>query len=197
MLNQRYARLHPVLERLAALPGERILVTIDGPCGSGKSTLAELLSQITGAPVVHMDDFVIPHVQKTPERLAQPGGNADVERLMAEVLDPWLARQPFTVRPYLCHEDAYGAPVTLPAGPLLILEGTYSNLPSIAAHADLRLFLLVSPEEQQRRLLQRVGPECLAAFNERWIPLENAYFAAFALPDSGCLLLDGSHDQEV
>lgn len=182
--------LHAVLEQVRALGSSHLLITIDGPCGSGKSTLAQQLFAALGAPVVHMDDFVIPHAQKTPERLSEPGGNADVGRLLSEVLQPWLARQPFAYRPYLCHEDAFGAPVSVPSCPLLILEGSYCGLPKIAEHAGLRLFLRVSPEVQQRRLLQRVGPERLVAFNERWIPLENAYFSAFGLPDAGCIVLD-------
>jgi len=189
MSDLRNARLQPVLEQLAKLQGERILLTIDGPCGSGKSTLAGELAAALSVPVVHMDDFVIPHAQKTPERLAQPGGNADADRLLAEVLRPWLAGESGVIRPYLCHEDRFGPAQPLPDSRLLILEGTYCNLPAIAEHAALRLFLTIGPEHQQRRLLQRVGAERLAAFNQRWIPLENAYFGAFALPDAGCLVL--------
>ena len=183
-------RITCILERLAALPRERCLITIDGPCGSGKSTLAAALAKATGAPVVHMDDYVIPHAQKTSHCLSIPGGNADCERLLAEVIEPWLAGKPAFIRPYLCHEDRLGEAVTLPACPLLILEGTYCNLPAIARHASLRLFLCVSVEEQQRRLLQRVGEERLRVYNERWIPLEEAYFAAYALPDEGCVTPD-------
>lgn len=182
-------RLSRALSLMEDMP-PRCIITIDGPCGSGKSTLAAMLSQAIGAAVVHMDDFVIPHAQKTAERLARPGGNADVERLMAEVVRPWLAGDPVVFRPYLCHEDRPGEAQRLPDSPLLIIEGTYANLPDIAVHAARRLFLTISPQEQQQRLLQRVGSERLKTFNERWIPLENAYFAAFGLPDEGCVLLD-------
>ena len=182
-------RLSCILAQLATCAQPRVLITIDGPCGSGKSTLAGELAAALSAPVVHMDDFVIPHAQKTPERLAQPGGNADADRLLAEVLLPWLAGEEAFIQPYLCHEDCFGPAQPLPDSRLQILEGTYSNLPAIAEHAALRLFLTIGPEQQQRRLLQRVGAERLTAFNQRWIPLENAYFAAFGLPDPGCLVL--------
>ena len=194
LTDQQLERLKPVLERLAAMPDGRILITIDGPCGSGKSTLAAELAEVTGAAVVHMDDFVIPHAQKTAERLTQPGGNADVERLMAEVLTPWLTTGQAAYRPYLCHADALGAEITV-SGRILILEGSYANIPAIRDHAALRLFVRVSAEEQQRRLLQRVGSERLPAFNERWIPLENAYFTAFHLPDEGCLEVSAHYAQ--
>ena len=97
----RIARMASLLDGMRQ---ERILVTIDGPCGSGKSTLAAALGEALAAPVVHMDDYVIPHAQKTAERLAIPGGNADLERLLAEVIRPWLAGKPAIVRQYLCHE---------------------------------------------------------------------------------------------
>ncbi len=181
--------LQKILDSIAALPAERLLITIDGPCGSGKSTLAAALAAEVGALVIHMDDYVVPHVHKTPERLAVPGGNADVERLLSEVIAPWLAGKEAFCRPYLCHEDRFGEAVPVPAGRLLILEGSYSNLPAIAEKASLRVFLTIDPEMQQQRLRHRVGSDMLTAFNSRWIPLENAYFAAFGLPDAGCLVL--------
>ena len=182
-------RVELILQRLSTLK-QPALITIDGPCGSGKSTLAAALARATGAPVIHMDDYVVPHSRKTPERLSVPGGNADQERLLAEVIEPWLAGQTASIRPYLCHEDRLGEATSLPYSALLILEGTYCNLPAIARYSALRIFLTVSEQEQQRRLLKRMGPERLQIFNERWIPLENAYFAALGLPDAGCLTLD-------
>jgi len=188
----RNSRLISVLEKLRHIDQERILITIDGPCGSGKSTLAADLAAIIGADIVHMDDFVIPHARKTSERLAIPGGNEDTERLMTEVITPWLAEGKAIYRPYLCHSDTYGDPVHV-KGSLLILEGTYSNLPPIREHASLRLFIRVDPQEQQKRLLQRVGTERLVHFNKRWIPLENAYFSAYSLPDDSCLLISADY----
>ncbi len=194
LTDPRYARLTPVLDKIKELKGQRLLITIDGPCGSGKSTLAEELAAVIKADIVHMDDFVIPHALKTAERLAQPGGNADVERLMQEVLTPWLLTGHALYRPYLCHMDMLGEPVQV-EGQLLILEGSYCNLPEIRRHAALRLFVQVNANEQQSRLLRRVGPERLVQFNERWIPLEQAYFDAYSLPDEGCISVSACYDQ--
>ena len=88
----RDARIAPILTRIAQLPKKpRLLVTIDGPCGSGKSTLADALSAALNAPIIRMDDFFLPHALKTPQRLAIPGGNVDLERLMQEVILPFAA----------------------------------------------------------------------------------------------------------
>ncbi len=166
----------------------RLILTIDGPCGSGKSTLAAALSDAMHAPVVHLDDFSIPHAQKNAERLAIPGGNLDADRLLAEVLRPWLAAGHVSYRPYLCHEDVLGEAVELPQRRILILEGSYSNLPPIREHADVRVFLTIDPALQRERLKARVGAERLKAFESRWIPLEQAYFAAYGLPDADCMV---------
>lgn len=174
------------------------LVCIDGPCASGKTTLAKQLVRLTDAACVPMDDFYLPHAQKTPERLALPGGNADIARLNTEVLRPWRARKPIHYRPYLCGEDAFGPPVAVPDRPLLLLEGSYSLHPAVSVHAGLEVFLTVDPAVQRERLLTREGPAGLDAFLTRWIPLEAAYHRAFALPEGRfarlrkpCLILRG------
>ena len=162
----------------------RSLAVLDGPCGSGKSTLALRLSQaIPTLQVVHMDDFYTPMSKKTRERLSVPGGNADWERLCAEVLTPWLYGQDGLIRPYVCHEDRYLPSVILHADCPLLIEGSYSGLPQISAKADFRFFLSISTELQTERILHRNGPDGLKAFQEKWIPLENSYFTYYHLPD--------------
>lgn len=191
VISRDMERLLPILAATARKLAEkpRVLLCLDGPCGSGKTTMARQLMQITDAACVPMDDFYTPHPQKTPERLAQPGGNADIERLLEEFLIPWQAHGHGSYRPYLCAEDRFGQRVDVPDRPLTILEGSYSLHPSIAAVADLRVFLTIGEEEQARRLLAREGAEGLRAFQQRWIPLEKAYHAAFSLPDEQCIMI--------
>ena len=79
----------------------------------------------------------------------------------------------------------------LPSVRVLILEGSYCNLPEIRKYADVRLFLDAPWEVRKARLLERESPDSMRQFLNRWIPLENAYFAAFHLPDEGCVMIDG------
>ena len=72
----------------------------------------------------------------------------------------------------------------------LILEGSYCNIPLLRDTADVRFFLATAPEIREARLIARESPESLAMFRKRWIPLEDAYFAAFGLPDAGCIVLE-------
>lgn len=192
VIGRTWERLLPVLCAVGRKMQEspQVLLCIDGPCGSGKSTMAQQLVQLTDAACIPMDDFYTPHPQKTPERLAQPGGNADIERLLEEFLMPWSQQGHGGYRPYLCAEDCFGQPIEVPARPLTILEGSYSLHPKIAALADVRLFLTIDEEEQLRRLRAREGEEGLQRFREKWIPLERAYHAAFALPDDRCLIVE-------
>lgn len=136
-----------------------------------------------------MDDFFLPHALKTPQRLAIPGRQRRFGAPDAGGDHPFAAGQPVVYRRYLCREDAFSAPIPLPDAPITILEGSYSMLPDIRRHADLTLLPAVNPEVQQERLLQRVGAARLKDFNARWIPLENAYFDAYHLPDESCVLV--------
>ena len=181
-----------VLAVAAALRGrERILVTLDGPCAGGKTTLAGRLARVFGAAVAHTDDFVIPHAKKTAERLAVPGGNCDAERLAAEVAAPWKRGGTALYRKYDCAADCLLPAQEIPECGVLILEGCYGNLPVLAALADVRLFLDTPWPVREARLRSRESAQSLERFYRRWIPLEDAYFEAYGLPDEGCVVIHG------
>ena len=167
----------------------RTLVTLDGPCAGGKTTLAARLAGETGGTVVHTDHFVVPLGQKTPERLAVPGGNCDRERLENEVLRPWKEGTGGFFRRYSWTEDRLLEPEALPGDGLMILEGSYCSLPELRQYADLRLFMDTPEDIRMARLKERETPASFARFLEKWIPLEKAYFEAYGLPDPDCLLV--------
>ena len=137
---------------------DRLLVTVDGPCATGKTTMARRMAAALGAAVVHTDDFVIPHARKTPEQLAIPGGNCDAERLTAEVLAPWKAGAEGTFRRYDFRKDCLREAERLPDTRVMILEGSYCNLPVIRQYADVRVFVTADLETRMRRLRQRETP---------------------------------------
>ena len=132
---------------------------------------------------------MVPHAQKTPERLAVPGGNCDWERLTREVTGPWKDGSAVLYRKYDCHGDRLKPPEAIRSDRLLILEGCYCNLPPVRECADVRLFLETPEEIRAGRLVRRESPESLKQYHSRWIPLENAYFEAYGLPDPECIVL--------
>lgn len=169
----------------------QVLVAIDGRCGAGKTTLAAQLQTQLPCRVFHMDDFFLRPEQRTAARLAQPGENVDHERFLAEVLLPARRGDAVTYRPYRCAQQALDAPVTIPAARLTIVEGSYACHPTLCRHYDLRVFLTVDSAEQLRRIEARSGAEKALQFRDRWISLEEAYFAAFDVPAHCDMILQG------
>ena len=158
---------------------DRILVAIDGPCASGKTTLAEQLSEHFSCPVIHMDHFFLRPEQRTPERLAEPGGNFDRERFTAEVLTPLREERSFAYRPFVCSTMSLGEPIEVQRSPVILIEGSYSCHPDLRNSYNLCLFTTVDPSEQEKRLLLREGETKLSEFKAKWIPMEEAYLKAF------------------
>ena len=59
--------------------------------------------------------------------------------------------------------------------------------PKKAARYDLRMFLTCAPEEQRRHLERREGAH-FAAYESRWMPLEERYIRQCG-PEKGCQLV--------
>ena len=171
-LDEMVARL-----RERAARGERTLAAIDGRCAAGKTTLAQTLGGRYGWSVIHMDHFFLRPEQRTPQRLSVPGENVDHERFLEQVLLPLKAGKSFCYRPFDCHTLAFGEPIRVEPGPVTLIEGSYSCNRALWAYYDLRAFLTVTPQLQRRRIRERNGEEGLNVFLEKWIPLEEAYFA--------------------
>lgn len=187
-----------LLERVRELPkpkGRPLLVAVDGRCASGKTTLAQAISEQTGCAVLHMDHFFLRPEQRTAQRLAQPGGNVDYERFLAEVLEPLRAGREFCYRPYDCKRKQLVDPIAVCPGQLAVVEGSYSCHPTLWDGYDLHVFLTVDPQEQLCRILRRNGPQGLEVFKQRWIPLEEKYFSAMQLQARCELVLDSSAQQ--
>lgn len=161
-----------------------IIIAIDGRCGSGKTTLAAGLKEKNGWRVFHMDDFFLRPEQRTEERFARPGGNVDHERFLEEILLPLQnGAQTFFYRPFDCHRQDFAEAVSVTAGAVNIVEGSYSCHPALWDAYDLRVFLDVAEAEQERRILLRNGKDRAKMFKERWIPLEERYFEAYRIKE--------------
>jgi len=155
---------------------KQVVVAIDGRCASGKTTLAARLAELLDCSLVHMDDFFLRPEQRTAERYAQPGGNVDRERFLAEVLLPLRRGESVVYRPFDCGTQRLREPVALPMTSVTVVEGSYSCHPELAEYYDLKVFLTVKKEEQMARIVDREGPDYAQVFREKWIPLEERYF---------------------
>ena len=175
---------------LAQQPAQPLVLALDGRCGSGKTTLAaQLARQFPASIVLHTDDFYLPPAQRVPDWAHIPCANMNLTRLRTEALEPACMGQPVPYRAYSCREGQYLPVQTLPAQPLVILEGSYSHHPVLADCETMRVFLTCSKAEQTRRLRAREG-ERYANFAARWIPLEEAYFSQYGIEETADFIVD-------
>lgn len=173
VVSRYLCRLIPILEKMGRV------TAIDGRAAAGKTTLAQELADVTGAWVIHMDDFFLPAQLRTPERLKQAGGNIHYERFETEVL-PFLRNDaPFTYRRFDCSQMALGDSRTVGRG-MRIVEGSYSHHPRFGEYADLKVFCDVEPEEQMRRIGRR-NPRLVERFKREWIPMEENYIKTYGI----------------
>ncbi len=181
VLHASHAALLPLLSaidrRLAAQ--ERIVVAIEGSAGSGKSTLAGMLQRIYGCTVLHMDDFFLRPEQRTPQRYATPGGNIDHERFLEEVVAPLTRGERFRYRPFDCATFTVSDGHDITPAALTVVEGAYSMHPALGDYADVSVFVEIDQDTQRARIEKRNSPDFARRFFDTWIPLEQAYFAAY------------------
>lgn len=168
-----------------------LLIAIDGRCASGKTTAAEKLRKLTGCTVIHTDHFFLRPEQRTEARLALPGENIDHERLKEEVLLPLSERKPFSYREFDCGRMELAAEHKICPADVTVIEGSYSCHPMLWEFYDLHIFLTADYDERLRRIERRSGSEKLIQFKERWIPLEEKYFAGFKIEER-CELVFGT-----
>lgn len=175
------ARLLPVLLLVTKHDFQKkptCIIAIDGRAASGKTTAAALLSRVLSAGMAHMDDFFLPPALRTPERLAEKGGNVHYERFADEVLLQLRCKEEFTYKPFDCSAMDYRGERLVAASAYRIVEGSYSHHPHFGSYADIAVFSTVSPEEQLYRIQKRNGDAMAEIFRTRWIPMEEAYFTA-------------------
>lgn len=187
LVSGKYIRVLPILCRLAdATP---IIITIDGRCASGKSTMAQILAEVTGAGIVHMDDFFLPPGLRTEERLAQPGGNVHYERFREEILPFLQEKSAWSYRRFDCSRMELGELRMVAESPVRVVEGAYSNHPIFGEYADVKVFSDVAPEKQLERIASRDGEDILPMFKERWIPMEESYFSAYGIREKATIIV--------
>lgn len=168
--------------------GWRVIVGIDGMCATGKSTLGMYLQSLFGGNLFHMDDFFLQPAQRTPERLAEVGGNVDYERFREEVVNPLLNGEDILYRPYDCQTQTIESARKIENSRLNIIEGSYSLHPYLEDIYTLRFFTESTPERQLANIRGRNGEQMLVRFVQEWIPKENAYFDTFSTREN-CILL--------
>lgn len=193
VLDKDYAVYFPALlsvERLMRA-GKSVVVSIDGRCGSGKSTLGGLLEHVLGGNLFHMDDFYLPNDVRPADWESIPAGNMDLVRFREQVLEP--ARRGDTVL-YRAYDSVNGClrpAVAYAPRQLTVIEGSYSQHPSLRPFYDQTIFLTCERTIQNERLQRRERESgYYDDFQRYWIPMEERYHDYFSIPQHADLLLD-------
>lgn len=164
-----------------------VTIAIEGGAATGKTTLGRALAGFFQGTLLHTDDFFLRPEQRTEQRYLQPGGNLDYERMREDVVVPLESGHPFSFRPFDCTRMALGDPVQVIPQDVRIVEGSYSLHPRLGISYDLTIFLSAPWKVRTERILQRNGEKMLQRFCREWIPMEEAYFKEFRIPEQ-CLL---------
>ena len=177
VISNRYVNFLELFKKIDGLLDKgRAVIAVEGGSASGKTTLSDMLREIYGCSVIHMDDFFLRPEQRTPERFAQIGGNIDRERFFEEVVLSLTSCDTVRYRPFDCHTQTLGEEITVFPGGLTVVEGVYSTHPSFGRYFDLSVFIDIDAEYQKQRIIKRNSPQFANRFFNEWIPLENAYF---------------------
>lgn len=192
VVDRRYIEIISLLLRIAEIHPQQgpITIAIDGRAASGKTTLAQKLSGILEAGVVHMDDFFLPPALRTPERLAEAGGNVHYERFAEQVIPHLKDNGTFDYPVFNCSKMQLDGFRSVPAGQWRVVEGSYSHHPRLSEYMDLRVFCQISPDEQMRRILVRNGQQMTQMFAERWIPMEEHYFKTYHIAEQADIIIN-------
>jgi uridine kinase len=173
-----------------ALETGEITLAIEGGAASGKSTLAALLEKIYGCTVFHTDDFFLQPAQRTPERLAEVGGNMDRERFLMDVLFPHSQGQAVQYRRFDCSSFTLLPPVEKKETPLTVIEGAYCMHPGLCHFYDFAVFMDISADVQKQRILKRNGEALAQRFFNEWIPMEEKYFTALHVKERCNMIIE-------
>ncbi len=152
-------------------------VAIEGRAASGKTTMAALLADLFDGTVISMDDYFLPVEQKSPERLALPGGNLDAERFRQEIMASRYAENIAHAR-FDCHTQTLLSLVVEERKSFLFVEGVYSLRSDFRSFYDVKILLDTDSETQKLRIWDRGGEALLHRYETEWLPLEEEYFVA-------------------
>ncbi|WP_229858943.1 uridine kinase family protein [Streptomyces poonensis] len=154
------------LRRLTPSCGPVRLIGVDGHAGSGKSTFAGRLSTVLdGAPVLHLDDIA------THEELFGWTG-----RLLEQVIEPLAHGGRARYLPYDWNARGFGPARTLPAAPVVLIEGVGAGRRALRPYLAELLWMDVPREEAWARGRSRDG-EAQRDFWTGWVAAERRHFA--------------------
>lgn len=160
--------------------GATKVVAIDGPSGAGKTAFAAALAErIPGALILHMDDLYP----------GWDGLDQAVADLHDQILAPIARGEQATYRRWDWEHDRYAGWHSLPATPLLLVEGVGSGAGPNADLESVLIWLEADRDVRFRRSIERDSEAYLPHWR-RWAEQEEALFLADATRSRADLIVD-------
>ncbi len=149
----------PWMQALLAQPtrhGAVPMTVLVGPSGGGKSTAARYLARVTGAAVVHQDEFLIPREERRGPDLLAKFDRTEFERVVARLLvGRWAEFTPFDP----IERRRVGRRVVEPAA-RLIVEGIVALFcPLVRFEASARIYVDAPVAMREQRQIERLDRE--------------------------------------
>ena len=186
VVDSTFCKILPILRKAKEYVNDNkpCIIAIDGRAASGKTTLANCLKSVLDSDVISMDDFFLPPILRTEERLNEIGGNIHYERFSNEVIPFLFEKKPFSYRFFDCSIMDFAGMREIRDKQFRIVEGSYSHHPKFGKYATITIFCDVMPEKQIDRIRKRNGEKMLKTFISKWIPMEERYFENFSIKDN-------------
>jgi len=164
------------------------VVAIDGHGTAGKSTIAGRVAGLTGAALVHTDDFF--QGRPAPPRRQRLRQYYDWRRIRAQALEPLRARRTAAFRRFDWNRGTgFDGLVTVAPADLILLEGVFSAAPELSDLVDRSVFVDTPEPERLRRLRAQVTPE---DWDADWLAAEQSYFRLIRPVASFDLIVSGT-----
>ncbi len=180
----------------------RCVVGLDGMAAAGKTTAAALLCRAFGGAPCIWTIFSCRRPCARRSALPSPAGMCITSALPKRWRLHCALGRHFATACSIARAWRWRAREPCPPRRLLLLRALHSLHPFFSTGLyDVRAYYAISPEAQKARILARNGPAALCAFEGKWIPMENAYAAAFGIRESCGVLLQaqpcGAQGQHV
>lgn len=185
-MNDNIEKIRNIIDEKKIKPSA--VIAIDGPCGGGKSTLASEIEKVLGFNILHMDDFYLPFDKRDKNWMNIIAGHMDFERLIENVLKPYMSGEKTNYISYDCHSDKYLQEIPIDLDKILVIEGSYTSHPVLDKYVNLKIFVDIEKDEQIKRLTKR-NPDVVDKFLSMWVPFENNYFESLKIKENSDLVV--------
>lgn len=185
----KYICCFPILEKMAEHP-DGCVVAIDGMSNSGKSTIGNLLTEVTEAGLVRMDDILTPAGRMQVVSKGWPGGNVNYAMFQRDILPNLSSEKAFSYPYFANHSLVLNRKRRVRRSPWRIVEGSYSQHVVFGDYADVKVFVRCARPTQRSRVVARDGVRLAPSYFRIWIPQEDEYFEFFRLWEKADVLIE-------